>query len=172
LRLTGAAAVAASARPNPEESPMPQMRFNHMELTLARGELDDERRSDLRSFYGDVLGWNVMDLPLLGQLTYFMAPDDGQFILLAEADEPIQSPGFDHMGLLVETRGEVDTLLEACEKVAARDERMKIKRYDDLVQGPLTVHAFYVKYLLPIYFDVQCFEWEPGHEPEKRWVYA
>jgi len=25
---------------------------------------------------------------------------------------------------------------------------------------------------LPIYFDVQCFEWEPGHEPEKRWVYA
>jgi hypothetical protein len=148
------------------------MRFNHMELTLARGELDDERRSDLRSFYGDVLGWNVMDLPLLGQLTYFMAPDDGQFILLAEADEPIQSPGFDHMGLLVETRGEVDTLLEACEKVAARDERMKIKRYDDLVQGPLTVHAFYVKYLLPIYFDVQCFEWEPGHEPEKRWVYA
>ena len=151
---------------------MPQMRFNHMELTLARGELDDERRSDLRSFYGDVLGWNVMDLPLLGQLTYFMAPDDGQFILLAEADEPIQSPGFDHMGLLVETRGEVDTLLEACEKVAARDERMKIKRYDDLVQGPLTVHAFYVKYLLPIYFDVQCFEWEPGHEPKKRWVYA
>ncbi len=151
---------------------MAQMRFNHMELTLARGALDDALRSDLRSFYGEALGWNLMDLPLLGQQTFYMAPDDGQFILLAEADEPIQSRGFDHLGLLVNTRGEVDALLEACEKVAAADERMKIKRYDDLVQGPLTVHAFYVKFLLPIYFDIQCFEWEPGHEPEKRWAYA
>ncbi len=151
---------------------MAQMRFNHMELTLARGALDDALRSDLRSFYGEVLGWNLMDLPLLGQQTFYMAPDDGQFILLAEADAPIQSPGFDHLGLLVDTRDEVDTLLEACEKVASADERMKIKRYDDLVQGALTVHAFYVKFLLPIYFDIQCFEWEPGHEPEKRWAYA
>ena len=151
---------------------MTPMRFNHMELTLARGELNDSRRSDLRKFYGDVLGWTLMDVPLLGQTTFYMAPDDGQFILLAESDEPIQSPGFDHLGLLVETRNEVDELLEACEKFAAGDDRMKIKRYDDLVQGPVTVRAFYVKYLLPIYFDIQCMTWEPGEEPPKRWSYG
>ena len=32
------------------------------------------------------------------------------------------------------------------------------RRYEDLVYPGLTVHAFYVKYLLPIYFDVQCME--------------
>ena len=69
---------------------MTQMRFNHMELTVGRGELDDVRRADLRRFYGDVLGWTLADVPLLGQLTFFMAPDDGQFILLAESDKPIQ----------------------------------------------------------------------------------
>ena len=150
---------------------MPRMRFNHMELTMGRGELDDACRDDLRRFYGDVLGWTLADVPLLGQRTFFMAPDDGQFILLAETDNPIQSPGYDHLGLLLENRSEVDTLLEECEKFQARDDRMKIKRYDDLVQGPVTARAFYVKYLLPIYFDIQCLEWESGQEPTARWVY-
>lgn len=151
---------------------MPTMRFNHMELTLARGQLDDRMRADVRGFYGDLLGWTALDVPLLGQSTLYLAPDDGQFILLAEADAPIQSPGFDHLGLLVETRAEVDELLEQCRKFQARDDRMKLEEYDDLVQGPVTVHAFYFKYLLPLYFDVQCMEWASGSEPERRWRYG
>ncbi len=150
---------------------MPTMRFNHMELTLARGSLDAKLREDIRSFYGRELGWTTLDIPLLGQNTLYLIPDEGQFILLAEIDKPMSSPGYDHLGLLVETREEVDALLEQCEKFRAQDERMKIKKYDDLKQGPVTVHAFYVKYLLPIYFDIQCLEWERGSQPEKRWRY-
>jgi len=151
---------------------MGSMRFNHMELTLARGSLDAKLRDDIRSFYEAELGWSTLDIPLLGQNTLYLSPDDGQFILLAESDEPIRSPGYDHLGLLVETREEVDALLEQCRKFREQDARMKIKEYDDLKQGPVTVRAFYVKYLLPIYFDVQCLEWEPGSEPEKRWRYV
>jgi hypothetical protein len=33
-----------------------------------------------------------------------------------------------------------------------------VKNYDDLVTGELVVRAFYVKFLLPIWFDVQCME--------------
>jgi hypothetical protein len=40
------------------------------------------------------------------------------------------------------------------------------------VQGPVTVHAFYVRYLLPIQFDVQVIEHAPGTEPGKRWQYV
>jgi hypothetical protein len=36
----------------------------------------------------------------------------------------------------------------------------------------VTVHAFYVKYLLPIWFDVQCIERTGGPEPTKRWQYV
>ena len=151
---------------------MPTMRFNHMELTLPLGTLTDTMRADINSFYGDVLGWNTMDVPLLDQLTYYLSPDDGQFILLAESDKPMSSPGYDHLGLFVETRAEVDELLEQCVKFQAQDSRMKIKHYKDLVQGPVTVRAFYVKYLLPIYFDIQTLEWESGKEPAKRWRYS
>ena len=49
---------------------------------------------------------------------------------------------------------------------------MKIKEYDDLLQGNVTVHAFYVKYLLPIWFDVQSMEWKDGTAPARTWSYA
>jgi hypothetical protein len=34
------------------------------------------------------------------------------------------------------------------------------------------VHAFYVKHLLPIWFDVQCLEWPEGEGPTRRWQYS
>lgn len=151
---------------------MPTMRFNHMELTLPEGTLDDALRADLQSFYGEVLGWGTMDLPLLGQRTFYMSPDEGQFILVAESHEPMQSPGYDHLGLLLEERDQVDSLLEQCRKFQERDDRMQIKTYDDLVTGPVNVRAFYVKYLLPIWFDVQHIAYEAGSEPERRWKLA
>jgi hypothetical protein len=49
---------------------------------------------------------------------------------------------------------------------------VQIKEYDDLVQGDLTVHAFYVKYLLPIWFDVQSQEYAPGTAPARSWTYG
>jgi hypothetical protein len=148
-----------------------KMRFNHMELTLPVGSLDDTLRADLQRFYGDVLGWNTFDVPLLDQLTYYMSPDDGQFILLAESDKPLSSPGFDHLGLLLDSREDVDRVLEQCRKFQEHDERMRIKEYDDLVTGPVIVRAFYVKYLLPIYFDIQYIAYQPGQAPERSWQY-
>ena len=84
----------------------------------------------------------------------------------------MQSPGYDHLGLLCDTRTEVDDVLKKAKAYRDRDDRVRIKEYEDLVTGNVTVHAFYVKYLLPIYFDVQCLEWQPGTAPPHRWQYA
>ncbi|HEX3567232.1 MAG TPA: hypothetical protein VHU17_17835 [Acidimicrobiales bacterium] len=87
------------------------MRFNHMELTFARGALDDATRADIDAFYGDVLGWKSSPYELFGQVGHLLVPDDGQFILLMEVDDPIHSPSYDHLGLLLDTRDQVDDLL-------------------------------------------------------------
>jgi hypothetical protein len=72
----------------------------------------------------------------------------------------------------METRAEVDDTLARCRQFQESDDRLRIKEYEDLPAGPsLTVHAFYVKHLLPIWFDVQCLERPPGTEPEKSWQY-
>ncbi len=134
------------------------MRFNHMELTFPRGTLTPEFREEIDAFYGSIFGWKTSDTEIVGQLCHLLMPDPDQFILLAEGDRPMSSPGFDHLGLLQDTRQEVDDILSACRRVAETDNRVQIKEYKDLVYPNLVVHAFYVKYLLPIWFDVQSME--------------
>jgi hypothetical protein len=138
---------------------MPEMRFNHMELTFPAGTLTKQFREEVDAFYGSILGWTGVDTEVVGQLCHILLSEEvQQFILLAESDKPMQSPGYDHLGLLFATRAEVDDKLEQCKRYQEKDDRVRIKEYDDLVTGDLTTHAFYVKYLLPIYFDVQCME--------------
>jgi hypothetical protein len=129
-----------------------------MELTFPRGTLTEEFRAEVDAFYGPIFGWKGVDTDVVGQSCHILLPDADQFILLAESDKPISSPGYDHLGLLQDTREEVDDLLEACKKFRDTDDRVLIKEYKDLESPGLTVHAFYVKHLLPIYFDVQCLE--------------
>ena len=136
-------------------------RFNHMELTFPRGALDDAARRDIGAFYGEMFGWTGIDVELFNQKNFLLlAPDQSNdFILLAEADKHIDSPGWDHLGLLCDTREEVDELLDRAKRWRDKDDRVQITEFEkDLVQGPVSVHAFYVKYLLPIHFDVQSIE--------------
>jgi hypothetical protein len=151
---------------------MAKVRFNHMELSFPRGTLTPEFRKQVDAFYCDVLGWEALDTEVVNQSCHLLRPDDGQFILLAEGDEPMSSPGYDHLGLLMDTREEVDATLAACKEFAAHDDRMRIKEYPDLVGPTITVHAFYVKYVLPIWFDVQSMEWPAGSEPAHHWSYV
>ena len=134
------------------------MRFNHMELTFARGTLTESFREAVDAFYGSVFGWNATDADVVGQSCHILLPDADQFILLAESSKPMSAPGFDHLGLLQDTRTDVDDLLEACKRYQEKDDRVRIQEYEDLVYPGLTIHAFYVKYLLPIFFDVQSIE--------------
>ena len=54
----------------------------------------------------------------------------------------------------------------------AQEPAIQIKGYEDLVTGPQTTHAFYVRHLLPIWFDVQCHEHESGHAPQRQWTFG
>jgi len=150
-------------------------RFNHMELTFPKGTLDAAARKDIGAFYGEMFNWNGFDVELFKQTNFILTSDDAaqSFILLAEADKHMTSPGYDHLGILCDTREEVDDRLEIAKRWREKDDRVDITEFkDDLVQGPVTVHAFYVKYILPIRFDVQVIEYAAGAAPEKKWKYV
>lgn len=148
------------------------LRFNHMELTLPPGGLA-AHRDDITRFYADLLGWTASDIPILGQTGLLLRTDPAtsQFILVTEQRVHIDSPGYDHLGLLCETRAQVDEHLARAKALQAADDRVLIKEYDDLVNGDHVTHAFYVKYLLPIWFDIQCFERGGVAEPD-GWSYT
>ncbi len=152
---------------------MPALRFNHMELTLPVGELA-EHRDEIRTFYGDVFGFEALDVPILKQTGLLLRTDaeTSQFLLVTEQRVHMSSPGYDHLGFLVESREEVDRLLETCRDWQKRDDRVALKEYEDLVVGDVTTHAFYVRYLLPIWFDVQVIEYARGAAPGRTWSFA
>ena len=141
------------------------LRFNHMELTFPPGTLTPEFRAAVDAFYGPIFGFQGLDTEVVGQLTHLLLGGEGQFILLAESDKHIQSPGYDHLGFLLDTRAQVDDLLARCREHQARDPRVQIKEYEDLVIGDVVTHAFYFRYLLPIWFDVQCMEQKGVAQP-------
>lgn len=149
------------------------MRINHMELTFAEGELDTKKKKAITDFYKALFDWDTVEVEIVEQkaLLLMLDQDVSQFILCAESPNPMRSPGYDHLGLLFDTREEVDALLAKAKRLQAQDSNILIKEYDDLVEGPATVHAFYVKHLLPIWFDVQCIDYEAGAAPAKRWKY-
>ncbi|MEJ6539963.1 MAG: VOC family protein [Halioglobus sp.] len=151
---------------------MPTLRFNHMELTLPPGALERDRDA-IVTFYSEVFGFNAIEVPLFDTAGLLLATDDevSQFLLLMEQDEHLHSPGYDHLGFLCESRAEVDDLMAKCRQWQKKDDRVCIKEYEDLVIAPTTTHAFYLQYLLPIWFDIQVIEYEAGTEPKKSWVY-
>jgi hypothetical protein len=136
----------------------PRVRFNHMELTFPEGGLTPAVRGDIADFYEGVFGWQASDVDILKQNGLYLRVDADQFILLLEHREPMNRPAYDHLGLFVSDRSEVDDVLERCQRRSDTDPRVEIKTYEDLVMADLTVHAFYVRYLLPIHFDIQCHE--------------
>jgi hypothetical protein len=148
------------------------MRFNHMELTFARGSLDGATRSAIDAFYGDLLGWRCTPYELFGQLGHLLIPDEGQFLLLMESDDPISVPGPDHLGLLLDSRAEVDALHDACTAFGEKDDRLQLMEFDDLVNPRVTQHLFYVRYLIPVWFDVHSLEYPPGGGPSYGWTYG
>lgn len=151
---------------------MPALRFNHMELTVPPGTLARDGET-ISAFYGEVFGFNAIEVPLFDSAGLLLGTDDevSQFLLLMEQETHLHSPGYDHLGFLLETRAEVDEKLALCKQWQKKDDRLRLKEYDDLVISPTVTHAFYVQYLLPIWFDIQVIEYAEGTAPQKQWVY-
>ena len=67
-----------------------------------------------------MFGWRGVDVELFDQKNFLLAGDDGSqsFILLAEADKHMQSPGYDHLGILCDTARRGRRAARAREEVA------------------------------------------------------
>lgn len=149
------------------------LRFNHMEITVPKGHLE-AHREEIRAFYGEVFGFDSIDVPIFDQngLLLRTDPDTSQFLLITEQRRHLAVPGYDHLGFLCESREKVDALHAECRERRAADDRVEIKEYEDLVIGGVTTRAFYVRFLLPLWFDVQVLEYAPGSEPAREWRFT
>jgi hypothetical protein len=136
-------------------------------MSVPAASLDARGREDLLSFYGEVFGWSEM--PTLtedGKRFVLRAWDNESFVFLVADAEPLRCPRMDHFGMSVGTPEELHALLDRARKYRERDSRVEIEESPVEDHRVLRLHSFYVRFLLPLRIEVQCFEWSPGFGPQ------
>ena len=135
-------------------------RFNHVALSVPAELLGAAGRSALLAFYGDVFGWDEMPtLTRDGELFVLRCGSNEQFVYLTASEDPLRCPPMDHVGLSVATPAELDSMRERALARAEQDPGVEVTPRGLEDYGFLRLHNFYVRYRLPLSFEVQCFEW-------------
>lgn len=140
-----------------------QPTLNHVALSMARDRLDDQGRSDILDFYGQVFGWVEGDNtgedgdPLILYTGAF-----AEFIYLLPADEPLSAPPLDHFGLHVPTVGQLHEILTRAKRYRQHDDRVRIidvhARTTHGPAGAYTLTSAYIGFLLPLMIELQHIE--------------
>jgi hypothetical protein len=140
-------------------------RFNHVAMSLAPEMLDEEHRTLLASFYGEVFGWH--ELPMLTddrKRLVFQVHTVEQFVFLIADEPPMTCPRLDHFGISVGAESELDDILARARAYKERDDRVDIieRKVED--HGMIAITSMYVRYLLPMMVEVQWWDhkWERG----------
>ena len=143
-------------------------RFNHVALTVPAEMLDAAGRADLLRFHEQVFGWTEMPtLTRDRELLVLRAWSNEQFVYLHASPEPMRAGSLEHFGLSVPTREQIDALYERALEFRASDPRVELEPLHTDDFKVLKLHAFYVRYLLPLRIEVQHFEWAPGFDAQR-----
>ena len=153
---------------------MSSMRINHLELTLPPGTLEREK-ANINAFYQDIFGWEGIEVPMVKlecpkYLLRFDA-EASQFLFLTEEPNALRSTSFDHIGLILENRTVVDTAYEKAKAWQQKDSRVEIMEMQDMDAGMLNNHSFYVRFILPLWIELQALEYKAEFQPRKQWRY-
>ena len=139
------------------------LRFNHVALTVPRGQLDSSGRKALLDFYGDVFGWKEF-----GMLTEDRARlvlqcfSVEEFLYInGDDDETMRAGKLDHFGISVPSKERFEETIEKARRFREKDLRVEIRQNDvENHYDALELHSFYVRYLLPMWVEVQYFDWK------------
>ncbi|WP_145727923.1 MULTISPECIES: hypothetical protein [Azospirillaceae] len=149
------------------------LRFNHMELTVQRGFVA-AHGADVVRFFTTIFGFRQGAFPGLETPHLILTTDEeaSQFLFICESDTPSSAPGDDHLGFHLDTAADIDACLAACRHWQEQEGGVEIRVLDDLDLEQTLTHAFYVRYRLPIWFDIQHIAAKPGFEPARRWRFG
>lgn len=146
-----------------DATPIP--RFNHVALSVPPDALDATGRADLLRFYERVFGWTEMPtLTLDRERLVLRAWSNEQFVYLHASEAPMRAGPDEHFGLSVPTREQLDAIYERALAYRDEDDRVEIDPFHTDDFKVLALHAFYVRYLLPLRIEVQHFAWAPGFD--------
>lgn len=145
-------------------------RFNHVAMTVPADLLEQKGRDQILDFYSEVFGWSEMPgLTQDRQRFVLRCYSNEQFVFLTAGDgRPMECGRMDHFGMSVGTPEELDGMLARARKYQEKDPRVEIvdRHTDDY--KVVKLHNFYVRFLLPLMVEVQCYEWAEGLDDQSE----
>ena len=143
-------------------------RFNHMAISVEPELVSRPASGELLDFYGAVFGWTEMPtMAQEGRLLVLRVHSNEQFVYLHAHDEPMRCPPEDHFGLSVSRPEQLDAVLARAREYQTRDTRVEISDREQQDFKALVLHSVYIRYLLPLRIELQCFDWAPGFGPDR-----
>lgn len=150
------------------------LRFNHMEITVPPGTIADEG-DRLSEFMAEAFGFARESFPApLDNPSLVLSTDaeGSQFLFVTDHPEPLARASEDHLGFHVDSFGEVDRIHAVALDWQARDPRLEIRDFGVVDFGAWQTRAVYVRYILPIWFDVQHIASTTGEVPAHQWTFG
>jgi hypothetical protein len=143
--------------------------FNHVAMGVPADSLDEQGRKKILEFYGEIFGWTEMPTMTRDrELLVLRCHSNEQFVYLHASSKPMHCDRMDHFGLSVGTERELDEMLARAEKCRERDGRVEIVEKQTQDYKVMKLHNFYVRYLLPLMIEVQCYEWREGFDAQSQ----
>jgi hypothetical protein len=140
-------------------------RFNHVAMSVAPELLAGSLAKDLLRFYEDVFGWGAMPtMTQEGELIVLRVHSNEQFVYLHASADPLTCPSGDHFGIQVDSPEALDTIAERARKFRETDARVEISDREEQDFSAVVLHSIYVRYLLPMQVEIQCFQWAEGFD--------
>jgi hypothetical protein len=151
--------------------------LTHVELSVAAGTLQPVFEADLDRLLHGVFGWTgetaVEDVPSDGPSTArtYLVTAHVKLVLREQAIG--LSPGTqDHLGFRV-SNGELDRLVDATIALAAEDARVELRHVErgralTVEVGSLVFKTFFVRFLVPVWFQFESWDSSPAGTPAPR----
>ena len=141
-------------------------RFNHVALSVSPELLEGETGRQLLRFYDEVFGWGEMPtMTKEGELIVLRVHSNEQFVYLHAGEKPLTCPPSDHFGIQVGTPEALDAIVDRARKYAESDGRVEISERMEQDFKAVVLHSVYIRYLLPMQIEIQCFQWAEGIDP-------
>ena len=150
--------------------PATMPRFNHVAMSVPAELLDERGRGDILKFYGEVFGWSEMPtMSVDRERLVLRCHSNEQFVFLVhdDADQPMRCPKGDHFGMSVATPEALDDVADRARKYAESDPRVEVSERTTDDFKVLQLHAVYIRYLLPMQVELQCYDWAEGFDAQR-----
>ncbi len=134
-------------------------RLNHVAMSLEAGSLDATHRADLCDFWGQVFGFEELEVMTEDRRRLVLSCVHwDQFLFLIADDDPMRCPRLDHFGFSVGSRDELQGVRDRAVAYRAHDDRVDLVDLAVDDQGVVRIHSVYVRFLLPMMAEVQWWE--------------